>query len=78
MCMLWLVFIMTNKTNKRVALTLTDSEWDYIDKYLDTGRVGTNLAQLIRDHIKQNNNNNINVYDLHDDQDDDLNNLKWC
>jgi len=69
---------MTNKTNKRVALTLTDSEWDYIDKYLDTGRVGTNLAQLIRDHIKQNNNNNINVYDLHDDQDDDLNNLKWC
>jgi len=44
--------MMNNKINKRVALTLNESEWAYIESYLDTGRIGTNLAQLIRDHIK--------------------------
>jgi len=44
--------MMSSNINKRVALTLTDSEWAYIESYLDTGRIGTNLAQLIRDHIK--------------------------
>jgi len=65
--------MMSNNINKRVALTLNESEWRYIESYLDTGRIGTNLAQLIRDHIKQDSRQDSIIID----DDDVMKEVEW-